>query len=59
MYKDNENWGSQLECCVCFPCEWLDVPLEIRNFLETAKVIHDFVNIFKYSLMYSNFFEEQ
>ena len=42
---------------LCFPCEWLDVPLEIRNFLETAKVIHD--NIFKYSLMYSNFFEEQ
>ena len=30
------------------------MPLEIRNFLETAKVIHHFINIFTYSLMYSN-----
>ena len=35
------------------------MPLETRIFLETTKVIRHFINIFKYSLMYSNFFEIQ
>ena len=66
MYEDNENCGWQLAsshvlkklpkimlCLLSLRMAWR-APWNSK-FLETVEVIHHFINIFKYSLMYSNF----